>query len=47
VAMLSKIYINIILNRYCKAHKDHCIEIPDHMSFEEAAAIPEVFITSF
>ena len=30
-----------------KVHKSHLIEIPDGISFTQAAAIPEVWLTSF
>ncbi len=33
--------------QYAKIHEDMAIEIPENMSFEEAAAIPEVFLTAY
>lgn len=30
---------------YCIAHETHCLQVPDAMSFVEAAAIPETFFT--
>jgi len=33
--------------QFAKVHKDHFIEIPEGMSFEDAAAIPEVWATSY
>ena len=32
---------------YCTIHRDMALKIPDEFSFEEAAAIPEVFLTAF
>ena len=32
---------------YATVHEDMLIPIPDHMSFEEAAGIPEVFLTAY
>lgn len=32
---------------YAKIHKDMAIQIPDELSFEEAAAIPEVYLTAY
>jgi putative PIG3 family NAD(P)H quinone oxidoreductase len=32
---------------YVAAHKDMLLPIPDHLSFEQAAAIPEAFYTAF
>ncbi|MEL7835187.1 NAD(P)H-quinone oxidoreductase [Fodinibius sp. Rm-B-1B1-1] len=32
---------------YCTIHKDMAMEIPESLSFEEAAAIPETFLTAF
>jgi putative PIG3 family NAD(P)H quinone oxidoreductase len=33
--------------QYCVIHSDMVIEIPDDMTFEEAAAIPEAFLTAY
>ncbi|MCC5913205.1 MAG: NAD(P)H-quinone oxidoreductase [Balneolaceae bacterium] len=33
--------------RYCTIHEDHAIPIPEDLSYEEAAAIPEVFLTAW
>lgn len=33
--------------RYCTVHEDHAIPIPEDLSYEEAAAIPEVFLTAW
>ncbi|MDZ7721162.1 MAG: NAD(P)H-quinone oxidoreductase [Balneolaceae bacterium] len=32
---------------YCTIHQDMAMTIPDELSFEEAAGIPEVFLTAF
>ena len=32
---------------YCTIHEDMAMQIPDDLSFEEAAAIPETFLTAF
>lgn len=32
---------------YCTIHQDMAITIPENLSFEEAAAIPETFLTAF
>jgi len=32
---------------YCTIHEEMALSIPDFMSFEEAAAIPEVFLTAY
>lgn len=32
---------------YCTIHKNVAMEIPENLSFEEAAAIPETFLTAF
>lgn len=32
---------------YCSIHKDMAIAMPENLSFEEAAAIPETFLTAF
>ncbi|NGP89795.1 NAD(P)H-quinone oxidoreductase [Fodinibius halophilus] len=32
---------------YCTIHKDMAMPVPDELSFEEAAAIPETFFTAF
>ena len=32
---------------YCTIHEDMAMEIPENLSFEEAAAIPETFLTAF
>jgi len=32
---------------YVAAHKDMLLPIPEHLNFEQAAAIPEVFYTAF
>jgi len=32
---------------YCTTHEDMAMEIPENLSFEEAAAIPETFLTAF
>lgn len=32
---------------YCTIHQKMALKIPDELSFEEAAAIPEVFLTAF
>jgi len=32
---------------YCKIHEDLAMPVPENMSLEEAAAIPEVFLTAF
>lgn len=32
---------------YCVIHEDMALEIPENLSFVEAAAIPEVFLTAF
>ena len=32
---------------YCTIHEDLVIPVPENLSFEEAAAIPEVFLTAF
>ncbi|XP_041463513.1 quinone oxidoreductase PIG3-like [Lytechinus variegatus] len=33
--------------QYSTAHEDHLIPVPDHLTFQEAAAIPEVWLTAF
>lgn len=32
---------------FAKVHKNHFIDVPSSVSFEQAAAIPEAFITAF
>ena len=32
---------------YAKVRKDHLINVPDGMGFDEAAAIPEAWITAY
>lgn len=32
---------------YCTIHEELAMEIPDNFSYEEAAAVPEVFLTAF
>lgn len=32
---------------YCTIHEDMAMAIPDNLSFEEAAAVPETFLTAF
>lgn len=33
--------------QYATAHEDHLIPVPDHLTFQQAAAIPEVWLTAF
>ncbi|MDZ7681492.1 MAG: alcohol dehydrogenase catalytic domain-containing protein [Fodinibius sp.] len=33
--------------QYCTIHEAMAMPIPDHISFEEAGAIPETFLTAF
>jgi tumor protein p53-inducible protein 3 len=33
--------------QFAKVHKDHVIDIPDELSFEKAACIPEKFLTAY
>ncbi|XP_063954709.1 quinone oxidoreductase PIG3-like [Lytechinus pictus] len=33
--------------QYSTAHEDHLIPVSDHLTFQEAAAIPEVWLTAF
>ena len=33
--------------QFAKVHKDHVIDIPDELSFETAACIPEKFLTAY
>ena len=32
---------------FAKVHKDHIIDVPKTISFAQAAAIPEAFITAY
>lgn len=32
---------------YCKVHQDHVIRVPDNLSWEQAAAIPEAWLTAY
>jgi len=46
--MLSKCcYFEFIFSRFAKVHKDHIMNMPQGMSFETAAAIPEAWVTAY
>ena len=32
---------------FVKVHKDHVMRVPDNITFEQAAALPEAWITSY
>ncbi len=47
--MPSKTFVILIQSsfRVAKTHKNHIVEIPESLTFEQAAAIPEVWLTAF